>query len=84
MHWTTQDHKQLSSKAKLCFFFEMDESVFWRDKEVKTKVTFHVITSSEIPDMASSDILDTTCRVATRRRMQEIAKCFAFDANSII
>ena len=46
----------------------MPVSVFWRDKEATTNVDFHVMTRSEIPDMASSDI---TTRLAEKKEEKE-------------
>ena len=48
-----------------------------------TSVAFHVMTRSEIPDMAGADIPDTAVRKARRRkRTQGIAKHYAFHANA--
>ena len=53
-------------------------------KRIKlTSVAFHVMTRSEIPDMAGADIPDTAVRKARRRkRTQGIAKHYAFHANA--
>ena len=51
-------------------------------------MAFHDVTRFEIPDMAGSDIPDTTGRKTRRRkkkrrRTQTIAKRYAFHANAI-
>ena len=61
----------------------MGVSVFRRVGEVKTNVTFHVMTRPEITDIAGSDIPDTAGRKTKRRRTQAIAKGYAFHANAI-
>ena len=64
----------------------MGESVFLTAEGtcVTKNVAFHVMTSSEILDMAGSNIPDTVGRkTRRRRRTQAIAKRCAFHANAI-
>ena len=59
----------------------MGKTVFCWDEDVKTNVTFHVMTRPEMPDRAGSDIPDTAGRKT--RRTQAVAKRYAFHANAI-
>ena len=55
------------------------------DAEVTTNVAFDVMTRYEIPDMAGSDIPDTTgrkTRRARKGRTRAIAKRYVFHANA--
>ena len=63
----------------------MGEITFWRDEKVKTNVAFHVMTRSEILDMAGSDIPDMAGRKTRGRRRgtQAIAKRYAFHTNTM-
>ena len=71
-------------RLTLELFYEMAESAFWRDEQVRTNEAFQVMAKSKIPDMTGSNISSTAGRKTTaRRKTQTTAKSYAFHANAI-
>ena len=60
----------------------MTKSFFCRDEEVTTNVALHVMTRSEIPDMAGSDIPNMAGRKTRRKRTQAVTKCYRFHGHA--